>query len=101
MKLTGILHLINCIDTFLLFFFQNQFFISGLAGDDSIRNRVLEALYRRIMRAYREKKTFRVIIVIPLLPGFQVLVLENSPLLSFAGLLFEYIYFLLHSESSV
>lgn len=53
-------------------FSQNQFFISGLSGDDSIRNRVLEALYRRIMRAYREKKTFRVIIVVPLLPGFQV-----------------------------
>ncbi|XP_023000142.1 phospholipase D zeta 1 isoform X1 [Cucurbita maxima] len=52
-------------------YIENQFFISGLSGDDSIRNRVLEALYRRIMRAYREKKIFRVIIVIPLLPGFQ------------------------------
>lgn len=52
--------------------FQNQFFISGLAGDEIIRNRVLEALYRRIMRAYNEKRCFRVIIVIPLLPGFQV-----------------------------
>lgn len=39
-----------------------------------IRNRVLEALYRRIMRAYNDKKSFRVIIVIPLLPGFQVLI---------------------------
>ncbi|KAG7013656.1 Phospholipase D zeta 1 [Cucurbita argyrosperma subsp. argyrosperma] len=52
-------------------YIENQFFISGLAGDESIRNRVLEALYRRIMRAHREKKTFRVIVVIPLLPGFQ------------------------------
>lgn len=59
-------------------FSQNQFFISGLSGDDLIRNRVLEALYCRVMRAYREKKTFRVIIVIPLLPGFQVVVLGNS-----------------------
>lgn len=39
-----------------------------------IRNRVLEALYQRIMRAYNDKKSFRVIIVIPLLPGFQVLI---------------------------
>lgn len=39
-----------------------------------IRNRVLEALYRRIMRAYNDKKSFRVIVVIPLLPGFQVLI---------------------------
>lgn len=53
--------------------FQNQFFISGLSGDDIIRNRVLEAIYRRVMRAFNEKKCFRVVIVIPLLPGFQVI----------------------------
>ncbi|XP_028795874.1 phospholipase D zeta 1 [Neltuma alba] len=52
-------------------YIENQFFISGLSGDEMIRNRVLEALYRRIMRAYHDKKPFRVIIVIPLLPGFQ------------------------------
>ena len=52
---------------------QNQFFISGLSGDDTIKNRVLEALYRRILRAEKEKKHFWVIIVIPLLPGFQVM----------------------------
>ncbi|KAL0348632.1 UNVERIFIED_CONTAM: Phospholipase D zeta 1 [Sesamum angustifolium] len=52
-------------------YIENQFFISGLSGDELIHNRVLEALYRRIMRAHNEKKCFRVIIVIPLLPGFQ------------------------------
>ncbi|KAE8679934.1 Phospholipase D p1 [Hibiscus syriacus] len=52
-------------------YIENQFFTSGLSGDEIIRNRVLEALYRRIMRAYNDKKCFRVIIVIPLLPGFQ------------------------------
>ncbi|KAL0538012.1 hypothetical protein IC582_027006 [Cucumis melo] len=52
-------------------YIENQFFISGLSDDVSIRNRVLDALYRRIMRAFREKKIFRVIVVIPLLPGFQ------------------------------
>ncbi|CAI9119042.1 OLC1v1020696C1 [Oldenlandia corymbosa var. corymbosa] len=52
-------------------YIENQFFISGLSGDEIIKNRVLEALYRRIMRAYNEKKCFRVIVVIPLLPGFQ------------------------------
>ncbi|KAG8370465.1 hypothetical protein BUALT_Bualt14G0119700 [Buddleja alternifolia] len=52
-------------------YIENQFFISGLSGDEMIHNRVLEALYRRIMRAHNEKKCFRVIIVIPLLPGFQ------------------------------
>ncbi|VVA24677.1 PREDICTED: phospholipase [Prunus dulcis] len=52
-------------------YIENQFFISGLSGDEIIRNRVLEALFRRIMRAYNDKKCFRVIIVIPLIPGFQ------------------------------
>uniref|UniRef100_A0A452YXX4 Phospholipase n=1 Tax=Aegilops tauschii subsp. strangulata TaxID=200361 RepID=A0A452YXX4_AEGTS len=52
-------------------YIENQFFISGLSGDDTIKNRVLEALYRRILRAEREKKRFKAIIVIPLLPGFQ------------------------------
>lgn len=52
-------------------YIENQFFISGLSGDEIIRNRVLEVLYRRIMQAYNDKKCFRVIIVIPLLPGFQ------------------------------
>ncbi|XP_060219291.1 phospholipase D zeta 1-like isoform X3 [Lycium barbarum] len=52
-------------------FIENQFFISGLAGDEIIRNRVADALYRRIRRAHKENRCFRVIIVIPLLPGFQ------------------------------
>ncbi|KAJ7527416.1 hypothetical protein O6H91_16G053700 [Diphasiastrum complanatum] len=54
-----------------LIYIENQFFISGLDGDDIIRNRVLEALYIRIIRAYKEKQCFRVIVVLPLLPGFQ------------------------------
>ncbi|XP_057806056.1 phospholipase D zeta 1 isoform X1 [Salvia miltiorrhiza] len=52
-------------------YIENQFFISGLSGDETIQNRVLDALYRRIVRAHNEKKCFRVIVVIPLLPGFQ------------------------------
>ncbi|GMH29311.1 hypothetical protein Nepgr_031154 [Nepenthes gracilis] len=52
-------------------YIENQFFISGISGDEMIGNRVLEALYRRILRAYNDNKCFRVIIVIPLLPGFQ------------------------------
>ncbi|KAK8689373.1 hypothetical protein V6N13_088094 [Hibiscus sabdariffa] len=52
-------------------YIENQFFISGLAKDEIIQNRVLEALYNRILRAHKEQKCFRVIVVIPLLPGFQ------------------------------
>ncbi|XP_052194240.1 phospholipase D zeta 1-like isoform X2 [Diospyros lotus] len=50
---------------------QNQFFVSGLSGDESIQNRLLEVLYRRILLAHKEQKCFRVVVVIPLLPGFQ------------------------------
>ncbi|GAB4835774.1 Phospholipase D zeta 1 [Ancistrocladus abbreviatus] len=52
-------------------YIENQFFISGLKGDITIQNRVLDALYKRILRAHKEQKCFRVIVVIPLLPGFQ------------------------------
>ncbi|KAK2637963.1 hypothetical protein Ddye_025758 [Dipteronia dyeriana] len=52
-------------------YIENQFFISGLSGDEIIQNRVLDTLYIRILRAHREQKCFRVIVVIPLLPGFQ------------------------------
>ncbi|KAG8649641.1 hypothetical protein MANES_08G114700v8 [Manihot esculenta] len=52
-------------------YIENQFFISGLCGDDIIQNRVLDALYKRILQAHKEQKCFRVIIVLPLLPGFQ------------------------------
>ncbi|CAM8888686.1 unnamed protein product [Rhodiola kirilowii] len=52
-------------------YIENQFFVSGLAGDQVIQNRVLDSIYKRILRAHREKKCFRVIVVIPLLPGFQ------------------------------
>ncbi|KAL9265953.1 Phospholipase D zeta 1-like protein [Drosera capensis] len=52
-------------------YIENQFFISGLKGDAIIQNRVLEALFNRILKAHKEKKCFRVIIVLPLIPGFQ------------------------------
>ncbi|KAM7272332.1 hypothetical protein ACFE04_026995 [Oxalis oulophora] len=52
-------------------YIENQFFISGFSGDEMVQNRVLEALYRRILLAHKEQKPFRVIIVIPLMPGFQ------------------------------
>lgn len=61
----------------LFVYLQNQFFISGLSGDEIIQNRVLEAIYRRIIKADKEEKAFRVIIVMPLLPGFQVLFLVS------------------------
>lgn len=52
-------------------YIENQFFISGTADDEVIGNRVADALYNRILVAHKENKCFRVIIVIPLLAGFQ------------------------------
>ncbi|XP_048236121.1 phospholipase D zeta 1 [Ricinus communis] len=52
-------------------YIENQFFISGLFGDEIIQNRVLNVLYKRILQAHKEQQCFRVIIVLPLLPGFQ------------------------------
>ncbi|KAJ6434536.1 hypothetical protein OIU84_018117 [Salix udensis] len=52
-------------------YIENQFFISGLWEDEIIQNRVLDSIYKRILQAYKENKCFRVIIVIPLSPGFQ------------------------------
>ncbi|WCJ26915.1 phospholipase D P1 [Euphorbia peplus] len=52
-------------------FIENQFFISGLYGDEVIQNRVLDALYKRILQAHKEQKCFRVVVVLPLSPGFQ------------------------------
>ena len=49
---------------------QNQFFISSLPDDD-VLNGIAEAIRQRITRAHKEKKKFRVIIVMPLLPSFE------------------------------
>ncbi|XP_022156371.1 phospholipase D zeta 2-like isoform X2 [Momordica charantia] len=59
-------------------YIENQFFISGLSGDETIQNRVLEALYQRILLADKEQQCFRVIVVLPLLPGFQGGVDDNG-----------------------
>ena len=56
-------------------YIENQFFISQtkthLDNEDIVKNRIAEALYRRIIRAFRNKQTFRVFILIPLLPAFE------------------------------
>jgi phospholipase D1/2 len=35
-----------------------------------LKNKIVETLCKRIIKAFNEKKTFKVIIVVPLLPGF-------------------------------
>ncbi|XP_053683600.1 phospholipase D2 [Sabethes cyaneus] len=52
-------------------YIENQFFISLEFGNPTVKNQIAEYLFKRIMRAHREKKIFRVYVVMPLLPGFE------------------------------
>lgn len=53
-------------------YIENQFFCSGLEGDSQIGNRVLEALFRRIVKAHEQRDAgFHVVIVLPLLPALE------------------------------
>ncbi|EQC38995.1 hypothetical protein SDRG_03948 [Saprolegnia diclina VS20] len=52
-------------------YIENQFFVSGFENDMSVSNRILEALYKRILRAFEQKETFRVVVVLPLMPAFE------------------------------
>lgn len=51
-------------------YIENQFFISGSAGDQ-VHNQISEVLIMRIKQAAANKEKFRVIVVLPLLPGFE------------------------------
>lgn len=39
--------------------------------DQNVKNQITESLSKRILRAFREKKPFKVFIIMPLLPGFE------------------------------
>jgi phospholipase D1/2 len=52
-------------------YIENQFFISSNAGK-GVRNKIVEALFRRIRRAHKKKEKFKVIIFIPLMPSFEM-----------------------------
>lgn len=57
-------------------YIENQFFISNTdteigTNKDSIKNRVVKALYARLKNAIKNNEDFKVIIFIPLLPAFE------------------------------
>ncbi|XP_026745691.1 phospholipase D2 isoform X1 [Trichoplusia ni] len=52
-------------------YIENQFFITQSRSSVTVRNQIGEALYNRIMRAFRAGQRFRVFVVMPLLPGFE------------------------------
>ncbi|XP_026841191.1 phospholipase D2 isoform X1 [Drosophila persimilis] len=58
-------------------YIENQFFITmqlgmGVPGAyNNVRNQIGETLFKRIVRAHKERKPFRVYVIMPLLPGFE------------------------------
>ncbi|XP_017839064.1 phospholipase D2 isoform X1 [Drosophila busckii] len=58
-------------------YIENQFFITmqlgmGVSGaHNNVRNQIGETLFKRIVRAFKERKRFRVYVIMPLLPGFE------------------------------
>ncbi|XP_078494290.1 phospholipase D1 isoform X2 [Ciona intestinalis] len=62
---------ISAIDNSQHFIYiENQFFISCLRNAQ-VGNQICTTLVRRIIRAHKNKKAFRVYVVMPLLPGFE------------------------------
>ncbi|KAL5960445.1 Phospholipase D1, partial [Taenia solium] len=58
-------------------YIENQFFISWVNASDGVeknrlvKNQIAQAIYDRVVKAHREKKPFRVYILIPLLAAFE------------------------------
>ncbi|EAZ63080.2 phospholipase D [Scheffersomyces stipitis CBS 6054] len=53
-------------------YIENQFFVTScIIEGTEIENRIGDAIVDRIIRAYKEKKVWKAIIVIPLMPGFE------------------------------
>ena len=60
---------------------ENQFFISNTQADGPVKNQIAKALVERIVRAGQEGTKFRVVVVIPEVPGFA----GQGQSLSFTG----------------
>ncbi|KAL3883140.1 hypothetical protein ACJMK2_029433, partial [Sinanodonta woodiana] len=63
---------IDCIDNAKHFIYiENQFFISQVGDQRVVKNKIADALLKRIIRAHMNHETFRVYVVLPLLPAFE------------------------------
>ncbi|KAI5986718.1 hypothetical protein EDC04DRAFT_2589598 [Pisolithus marmoratus] len=51
-------------------YIENQFFISSTRDEGPIKNQIAKALVERIIQAARDEQKFKVVVVIPELPGF-------------------------------
>lgn len=62
------IQLINEANHFI--YIENQFFISNTREEGPVKNQIAKALVERIIKAAKEYRKFKVIVVIPELPGF-------------------------------
>ncbi|KAI8991608.1 hypothetical protein BDF20DRAFT_845541 [Mycotypha africana] len=52
-------------------YIENQFFISTTQDDKLLRNKIAQAIVERIKKADEKKETFRVFVILPLVPAFE------------------------------
>lgn len=64
---------IKCIEQSEHFvYIENQFFVTSCTIDNCVvKNHIGDALVDRIIRAHRDEETWKAVIVIPLMPGFE------------------------------
>ncbi|CAG8539977.1 2129_t:CDS:10, partial [Acaulospora colombiana] len=61
-------------------YIENQFFISNTGDYGPVQNRIAQALVERILRAAREGKRFKVVVLLPEVPGFAGDISQGSDL---------------------
>ncbi|GAA6031278.1 hypothetical protein NBRC10512_003294 [Rhodotorula toruloides] len=68
-------------------FISNQFFVSKASADDKapVSNRVAQAIVERVLSAARSGQKFKVVILIPAIPGFAGDLYGNSGTLAILG----------------
>lgn len=52
-------------------YIENQFIISSTTPDVPVENKIIKALFLRILKAHEAREPFKVIIFLPLLPAFE------------------------------
>ncbi|KAG2355827.1 hypothetical protein BDR07DRAFT_1473986 [Suillus spraguei] len=72
------IQLINEANHFI--YIENQFFISNTREEGPVKNQIAKAIVQRIIRAAKDNRKFKVIVVIPELPGFAGDIKNDSSL---------------------
>lgn len=52
-------------------YIENQFFMSSTADEKIVKNQIVQSIVFKIIEMHKKKKPFKVVIVLPLCPGFE------------------------------